>query len=112
MEVTMIPREVTVVFYHNQLYGLLVEEDEYIALGSKSLADAFRDHHVQLVRGTNGSYHIVDDVSIWERPTKRGQVRATWKLGARQSDVVRDELESVAALAAAEVKAADEAKTA
>ena len=100
-------RECTIVYFDNEIYGLLLEEDEYLALGGRPLANAFDNHHVQLVRAPSGQYQIVDDVNadaysfvdgvnVAEQPARRGQVCAPWKLSAKQSDNVRDALEEAA----------------
>jgi hypothetical protein len=104
----MTMRQVTIISYDGAIFGVLLDNDEYVAPGGQSLANAFDDHHVQLVRAPSGQYRIVDDmgsdaftlvdgVSVDEQPTARGQVGAPWKLSTEQSDDVRCWLEELTA---------------
>ena len=53
----------TIVYFHGELFGFLLENEDYRELGGRLLASAFHDHHVQLVSTPKGKIGIVDDIS-------------------------------------------------
>src|SRR5262249_52803080 len=57
------PMKSTVVFYHEELFGRLLTDEDYYELGGAPLADAFRKHHVQLAQAPSGEYRIIDDMN-------------------------------------------------
>ena len=102
----MITREATLAFFDNEMLGVVVEEEEYVALDGQSLANAFDGSHMQLARASNGQYRIIDDynaeayrfvnsVYVDERPIERGLVGAPWKFRTGQAEEVCDELEEI-----------------
>ena len=91
----------TIVTFDDELLGLLVQQDELFAMGGQQLANAFENHHVQLVRDPSGRYDIVDDVNsdsygfiedveIIETPSARGRIGAHWKFSKEARDALSD----------------------
>lgn len=90
---------VTMVFLNESLYGHLLTQADYVALGGKPLAKAFRNHHVQMVRAPNNDLLIVDDTNA-ELFRFVDDVRIDlqpegWSLSTNQSDEVHDTLNTI-----------------
>jgi hypothetical protein len=88
----MTTKQVTIILFCNEIYGVLFEDEDYFALGGQSLVNAFDGHHVQLVRAPSGQYRIVDDMNCAicvDNVSINQQRNGCWKLNAKQSDDVR-----------------------
>jgi len=59
----MSTKQVTIACFDDDIYGALLRDEDYVALGGQSLANAFDDHHVQLARAPSGQYRIIDDMN-------------------------------------------------
>ena len=102
----------TLVYFENKLYGALFGEEDYFVIGGALLVQAFKGHHVQLVRECNGRIQIIDDmnsgafafvdgVNTDEDPDETaGEPYSPswfrWKLSTKQSADVRAALEQYA----------------
>ena len=101
----MAVREASLVFCRGELLGAQLQEEDYVALGGQSLADAFDGHYVMLVRQPNGDFKVVDDIYACCFEVVHHVLidvdGAQWSICDRQNEKVQFELEALKSAAAA-----------